>query len=100
MGQRLQLQKLLETLGVRKVYFQAPSEDQMEYPCIVYGIDSEATKYADNVPYSRETGYQVTVIDRDPDSEFPGKIASLPKSAFRRFFVQDGLNHFVYKLFF
>lgn len=100
MGQRQALQDLLKTLGAEKVYFQAPSEDEMVYPCILYAIDSEDTKYADNNPYSHIRGYQVTVIDRNPDSAIPGKIASLPLSSFRRFFVVDGLNHFVYNLFF
>lgn len=72
----------------------------MEYPCILYGIDAEEVSYADNNPYNRTIGYQVTVIDRDPDSLFPAKVAALPMSSFQRFFVQDGLNHTVYKLFF
>lgn len=100
MGQRLQLQALLKTLGPEKVYFQAPSDDVMTYPCIVYGIDSEDVKYADNNPYNRTLGYQVTVIDRNPDSLIPARVASLPMSSFKRFFVKDGLNQTVYKLFF
>lgn len=100
MGQRLQLQALLETLGPKKVYFQAPSEDVMEYPCIVYGIDDEDVLYADNNPYNITLGYQVTVIDRDADSLIPGKVSSLQRSAFQRAFKNDGLYHRVYKLFF
>lgn len=100
MARRLQLQTLFNSLGPEKVYFQAPSQDQMEFPCIVYAIDSEDTKFADNNPYNRTLGYQVTVIDRNPDSEIVGKVASLPMSSFRRFFVVDGLNHFVYNLYF
>jgi hypothetical protein len=100
MAQRLQLQALLETLGPEKVYFQSPSEDKMVYPCILYSIDEEAAKYADNNPYSLTFGYQVTVIDRNPDSVIPKKVARLPMSSYRRFFVVDGLNHTVYRLFF
>lgn len=100
MGQRLQLQALLETFGAEKVYFQAPSSDYMLYPCIVYGIDDESTKYADNNPYNRTLGYQVTVMDRNPDSLIPSKVAALPMSSFRRFFVVDGLNQTVYRLYF
>lgn len=100
MGQRLDLQAQLNTFGAVKVYFQAPPKDEMEYPCVVYGIDAEDTKYADNNPYSRTLGYQVTIIDRNPDSDIPGKVANLPMSSFSRFYVVDGLNHTVYKLFF
>ena len=100
MGQRLELQNKLKTLGAEKVYFQAPSEDSMVFPAIVYSIDAEDVKYADNNPYSRTLGYQVEVIDRNPDSLIPGRVASLPMSSFRRFFVVDGLNHFVYSLYY
>lgn len=97
MGQRLALQSLLKTL-TPKVYFQAPSKDLMEFPCIIYNIDDEDVAYADNNPYSRTLRYQVTVIDRNPDTDIRGKVASLPFSRFNRFFVADGLNHFVYNL--
>lgn len=102
MGQRQQFQDLLKTLVPigAKVYFQAPSGEQMVYPCVSYTIDAEDAKYADNNPYTRTLGYQVTVIDRNPDSVIPAKIASMPMTAFNRFFVVDGLNHFVYKTFF
>jgi hypothetical protein len=66
----------------------------------VYQRDISSTKFADNVPYNRETRYQVTVIDRDPDSDIPDKIAALPKSLLNRFFVADNLNHDVYTLYF
>ena len=100
MGQRLALQQLLETLEAQKVYFQAPSEDRMVYPCILYSLDNEDITHADNTLYSRTLRYQVTVIDRSPDSDIPAKIANLPLCAFQRFFVTDGLNHFVYNLYF
>lgn len=99
MAQRLKLQELLESF-TPKVYFQPPATVQMEYPCIVYQRDHLETKFANNVPYGSDQRYQVTVIDRNPDSEIPAMIASLPKSAFDRFFVIDGLNHDVYRLYF
>lgn len=100
MAQRLALQALLKTFGAEAVYFQAPSQDKMVFPCIVYSIDDEYTIYADNNPYSRTLKYQVTIIDRSPDSTIREKVAEMPMSAFQRFFVADGLNHFVYNLYF
>lgn len=100
MGQRLQLQALLKELGPEKVYFQEPSADVMVYPCIVYAIDSEDVTYADNNPYNLTLGYQATVIDRNPDSLIPGKLARLPMSKFQRAFRANGLHHTVYKIFF
>lgn len=103
MGQRQDLQDLLTSLeGVNKAYFQAPSKDKREYPCIEYSIDTVDTIYADNNPYNKTLGYQVTVIDRDPDHGWAiaDRVGSLPMSSFQRFFVVDGLNHFVYRLYF
>lgn len=101
MGLRPALHETLQSLqGVEKAYFQAPTEDLMVYPSIEYRLDDEYVIYADNNPYNRVLGYQVTVMDRNPDSKIPGLVAMLPMTAFQRRFVVDGLYHTVYKLFF
>src|SRR3954468_18410166 len=98
---RLLLQELLEaTLGSEYVYFQPPENTKMVYPCIVYQLDDAATKFADNIPYHIVKSYQVTVIDRDPDSLIPDEVAKLPSCTFSRSFPAEKLNHFVYNLFF
>lgn len=101
MAQRLELQALLvDLLGSDNVYFQPPPSLQMSYPCIVYTRDFSLTQFADDKPYLIEKRYQVTVIDRNPDSVIPGKVAKLPKCTFDRFFTADNLNHDVFRLFF
>lgn len=72
----------------------------MEYPCVVYEIDDETVLYADNIPYRRDRRYQVTVIDADPDSEMPDKIATLPYVKRNRRFSVGNLNHDVFAMFF
>ena len=101
MGQRLQLQSLLESvLGSRNVYFQPPANILMQYPCIVYSRDKADTKFADNSPYRYTKRYQVTAIDINPDSSIPDLIAVLPLCTYDRFFTADNLNHDVFTLFF
>jgi hypothetical protein len=101
MAQRLELQTLLvDILGTNNVYFQPPPTVQMTYPCIVYKRDFANTEFAGNKPYNHVKRYQVTVIDRNPDSDIPSHIAELPMCIFDRFFTADNLNHDVYKLFF
>lgn len=98
---RLQLQSLLEALlGSRNVYFQPPTNVEMQYPCIVYVRGSADTKFSDNIPYNRTKRYQVTVIDRNPDNETPDKLAALPLCAYDRFYTADNLNHDVFNLYF
>jgi hypothetical protein len=101
MAPRLELQALLKSLlGSDKVYFQPPTNTQLQYPCIIYTKDDESTEHANNVPYTRKIRYQVTVIDADPDSLIPDKIAALPLCSFDRFYTSDRLNHNTYQLFF
>jgi hypothetical protein len=101
MAQRLQLQALLKNLlGSDNVYFQPPPNVQMQYPCIIYQRDDVNTIYADNSPYRHKKRYQVTVVDQNPDSDIPDKVAALPLCSFDRFYTADNLNHDVFNLFF
>ena len=101
MGQRLDLHTLLEAIpGVTDAWFQPPETQQLEYPCIIYHWDDEATEYADNKPYARTRRYSVMIIDRDPDTEIPQAVGDLPMSSFDRFYTADNLNHYVYKIYF
>lgn len=98
---RLELQSMLEAiLGTRNVYFQPPESLIMSYPCIRYERDLITIKSADNRPYTTHKRYLVTVIDKNPDSEIPDHIASLPQCSFSRHFTADGLNHDVFNLYY
>lgn len=101
MGLRLELQALLEAVSASEhVYFQPPANVQMQYPAIVYNLDSADTLFSGNNPYRYTKRYQVSVIDRNPDSLVPDKLAALPMCTFSRFFTADGLNHTVFNLYF
>jgi hypothetical protein len=101
MGSREDLSVILHTaVGSDNVYFQPPPTVEMTYPCIVYKLDKVQVRHANNGPYKKVRAYQVTVIDRNPDSDIPDKILEIPKSRFERFYTADKLNHFVYNIFF
>lgn len=106
MGQRLELQAVLqEAIGVRpdgkeNVYFQPPESVRMNYPCILYRRASAAELRADNQLYRCVTGYTVTVIDPDPDSDTPNRVRKLPMCRFDRHYSADNLNHDVFTLYF
>lgn len=99
MAPRLELQAIFEDM-VPNVYFQPPENIRMIFPCIVYSRSRANTKYADNHPYRNVQSYEVTVIDPNPDSVIPKKVAELPMCSYERFFAADNLNHDVYNLFF
>lgn len=101
MGTRPEFQTLLEGLqGGVSVYFQPPPNVQMTYPAIVYNRYNERVSSADNIRYHEKLQYQVTVIDRDPDSLLPGLVAHLPYSSFIRHFTTEGLFHDIYYVYF
>lgn len=99
MAPRLQLQSLLEEITAH-VYFQPPENVKLEYPCIIYHRDFAETEHADNGTYRHTLRYMVTVIDLNPDSDLPGKVALIPMCSYNRFFTADNLNHDVYTLYF
>lgn len=72
----------------------------MNYPCIVYQRDQAINKYADNGPYHHTKRYQVSIIDRDPDSIIPDKVARLSLCEFAQHFVAENLHHDIYNLYY
>jgi hypothetical protein len=99
MAPRLEFHQLLKSI-TDNVYFQPPENVKLEYPCIIYKRDFAETGFADDIPYTFMLRYMVMVIDQDPDSDIPGKVAALPMSVFNRFYTVDSLNHDVYNVFF
>jgi hypothetical protein len=90
---------LVELLGSESVYFQPPEDGSMTYPCIVYERDDSSVQHADNAPYRMHLRYQVTLIDRNPDSDVVDKLLALPLCSFSRHFATSGLNHDVFVLY-
>jgi len=99
MGSRLELHALLLTI-TDHVYYQAPSQDQMEYPCIVYHKDAFEMQYANNLLYIGTNRYRVQIIDKKPDSVIVPKIIVLPLVAFDVKYSVKNLTHEVYTLYY
>lgn len=82
------------------LYFQPPSNVLMKYPCIVYEKATPDKKNANNRTYVSSDEYQITVIERDPDSNTADDIvAAIPYSAIANRFVTDNLYHTIIKLY-
>lgn len=82
------------------VYFQPPETISMKYPCVRYALSGINAKFADDSPYSHRRRYTITVIDRNPDSEIPMKIASLKSCVMNRCYTANNLNHYVFEIYF
>lgn len=101
MNNRLGLHEVLcDILGTRSVYYQPPETVKMKYPAIVYSRSSIDNKHGDNLPYIQNYSYTVTLVDKNPDSEFAHKLAQLPMCRFIRNYQAENLNHDVFLLYF
>lgn len=99
MERRLKLSEFLHNF-CDNVYFQPPENIQMAYPAIVYSPDSENRMHANNDTYDIKDRYQVTIIDSNPDSPIRMAFRRSPFCSFSRSFRTDGLNHFIYSLYY
>lgn len=87
--------------GDTHCYFEPPADIQIKYPCIVYHRSNDFTEFADNNRYLNYNRYTITIIDENPDSEIPERLASsFPYCTSDRNFSTDGLSHYIYTLFF
>lgn len=99
MPSRQDLQALLLT-KVSHVYFQPPESIKLQFPCIVYTLARRISISADNIKYINRKRYEITVIDKNPDSIIPDEINALPFCSHDRRFVVDNLYHDVFTLFY
>lgn len=98
---RLELhQKLVDVMDGNPVYFQPPENFKMTYPCIVYSRKPPKTMHADDFPYIRRMRYQITVIDKDPDSPYPERVWGIKGMSRVNFFVHDNLNHDIFEIYY
>lgn len=101
MERRLKLQEILENLlGTDNVYFQPPETLRIEYPCIIYSWATGDTQFADDIPYIFFRRYQITVIDANPDTDIPNKVAQLPMCTMDRTYKTDNLNHYIFNMYY
>ena len=66
MASSLDLQREFQAL-CKNVYFQPPESVKLSYPCIIYKRSAGDTRFADNKKYSYTAGYDVVVVEMDPD---------------------------------
>lgn len=101
MNDQLELQaKFEEILGSRNVYFQPPASVQMKYPAIRYELKDFQTKSANNsTTYIVSTGYECTLITREPDTEYLKQIFKIPYCKFGRYYRASNLHHYTFTIY-
>lgn len=82
------------------VYFQPPTGTELQYPCIIYRLETTNKRYANNGRYMYCAEYSLQYITSDPDDDVKFKIDQLQYCAMGRSFISDNLYHYNYRLFF
>lgn len=101
MDRRIELHEILcYNIGSRNVYFQAPENFTMNYPCIRYRLADAKVAHADNKKYEKMKAYEVILITDDPDDWRWNCIFDLPYCFFERHYISDGLNHYVFTIYY
>ena len=101
MATRLELQaKLEELLGSKNVYYDPPETLKISYPAIIYSKSKIETRKANNSTYSKNTRYDITVIDKRPDNPVIDNLMELPYCSYDRPYKSDNLHHDVLSLYY
>lgn len=101
MNSRLQLDEELRIiLGSNNVYYQPPESVRMSYPAIVYSRSDIDNTFADDNVYFQSHFYNITVIDKNPDSIIVEAISRMKNIRYDRHYTAEGLNHDVFTIFY
>ena len=101
MGKREDLDALLlETLGSENLYFQPPENQKIHYPCLIYSVNGNYERHANNKTYHRRREYSMTYITYDPDDAMIDTIADLPFCEMGKPYTADHLHHYPYTLYY
>ena len=107
MKSRLTLQTELEDLigrrkdGKQNVYFQPPESIKLVYPCIIYHESDIDVRHADDSKYIMHGEYQITTVEKDPDSDLKVRILNAFKLIrYDRSYIADNLYHRVFTLYY
>ena len=97
-----ELKQVMKSLGFdENIYYVAPSNNHMEYPCILYLLARPNVRYADNGRYLIFNQYDLTVIDRDEDSPIVDALCGhFSYCSFDRNYISDNLHHTALTLYF
>lgn len=91
---------LIELFGNSNVYYQAPQNTIMKYPCIKYSCEYRRKTNADNSAYLVNNRYQIMVISKTPDHPVIEELLKLPTCSHDRHYEADNLHHDILTLYY
>ena len=83
------------------VYYQPPSNIRMNFPCIVYNKIPKFKEYGNDGIYIKKQGYQITVMDKDPDSFTADDLEDhFQYCSITQYFTNDNIHHVILELYY
>lgn len=101
MHSRTDLREILYSIaGKDNVYYQPPSNTRMTYPCIRYKRSKIQNDYADNKVYIQHYRYEITVMDKNPDSKIADAVSKIPRCQYINEYVVENIHHTIFQIFY
>ena len=94
---RAKLASIMEECGEQPhLYFQPDASVTLFYPCMVYHLKTMTTRKANDRPYHKTIGFDITYITRSPASAVPPRMLSEQYMNFDRYYTSENLHHYAY----
>lgn len=100
MDNRLKLHQLLLSIGGPNVYYQPPPNFVMKYPSISYSVNNIENTHANDTVYNQNKSYLITVMTNTIDDTIIDKISKLPLCSYDRSFINDGIYHTIFVMYY
>lgn len=82
-------------------YFQPPTGTMLQYPALVYSLDTLQDRYSDNRVSKRHHVYAVVLVLRDPDNYLVDKLDELPYAHMSgKAYTVDNLYHYPFTIYY
>lgn len=93
------LSSIMEECGEEPhLYFQPPESVKLEYPCMIYRLRTMTSRKADDKPYYKTIGFDITYVTRSPNSSVPSRMLSEQYMNFDRYYTSENLHHYAYTI--
>lgn len=93
--------KLQNLLGDEwTLYYQSPGNHLLKYPCVLYTLVNDATRYADDNLYDLKLHYQLTVMHKTPmDDLIELLLRHIRYCSYDRRYISDNIYHDVFDIY-
>lgn len=94
------LSSVLTGSYLTSLYFQAPENVKLNYPCIIYDYGKMNVKHANDKKYDWMHSYTLQFITRTADDPRLSVLYGLDYISFDRHYEADNLHHYMFNIYY